>query len=485
MIRLTSFAGTRVAVFGLGASGLAAARALAEGGAAVAAWDDSEPSRQAAANAGIPLVDLGTADWSAFAALVLAPGVPLTHPEPHWTVKRAKGTGVEVIGDIELFARERAKVCADAPFIAVTGTNGKSTTAALIAHILGELGQDVQLGGNIGRAILTLDQPARRRFHVIEMSSFQIDLTPTLRPTVGVLLNITPDHLDRHGSVEDYAAVKERLLEGAEARCLGVDDAWTRAIAARVEDGGRLYPFTVGSGSSIVPRLYAIGTTLFAHERDGNRSTSQTIASLEGVHSLRGRHNVQNALAALCALRALQDRLDARAGGDSLRVWKPDAFQAALARFPGLAHRMEEVGRLARVLFINDSKATNADSAEKALAAWPRDIYWILGGKPKEGGIASLEAYFPRIAKAYLIGEASEAFATTLAGKVPFERCGRLDAALAAATRDAGGSAGAEPVVLLSPACASYDQYKNFEVRGDHFRALVSALAGIELRRRP
>jgi UDP-N-acetylmuramoylalanine--D-glutamate ligase len=477
MIRASTFGGKRVAVFGLGGSGIASAHALQDGGAEVAAWDDSEAGRAAAEKAGIPLVDLSQADRSKFTSLVLAPGVPLTHPESHWVVAKARAAGVEVIGDIELFARERAKLCPEAPFIAITGTNGKSTTTALIAHTFRELGCDVQMGGNIGRAILTLEPPARDRFHVIEMSSFQIDLTPTLKPTVGVMLNVTPDHIDRHGTVENYAAIKERLAGGAEAVALGIDDEFTRAMEART-DAGRLYAFTTGDAAASTARAYAIGQKLYVRDQSGGKAVE--IASLEGVRSLRGRHNVQNALAALTAIRALQDRLDARSG-DRLQVWKPEVLQGALGSFPGLSHRMEEIGRLGRVLFINDSKATNADSTDKALASWERDIFWILGGKSKEGGIAPLEAFFPRVAKAYLIGAATEEFAATLAGKVDFERCGTLDAAVAAATRDAKQSAGAEPVVLLSPACASYDQYKNFEVRGDHFRKLVSALPGIDL----
>jgi len=479
MIRASTFKGKRVAVFGLGGSGLASARALLEGGADVAAWDDSEAGRGAAEKAGIRLVDLSMADWSELSALVLAPGVPLTHPEPHWVVAKASGAGVEIIGDIEIFARERAKACPDAPFIAITGTNGKSTTTALIAHLLRELGCDVEMGGNIGRAILTLEPPARNRFHVIEMSSFQIDLTATLKPTVGVILNVTPDHIDRHGTVENYAAIKERLAAGAEAVAVGLDDEFTRAMAGRV-GAGRVYPFTIDGAAAGAARAYAIGQKLYLRDRDG--AVAAEVASLEGVRSLRGRHNVQNALAALMALRALQDRLDVPSRTSRLLVWKPEALQSALVSFPGLAHRMEEIGRAGRVLVINDSKATNADSTEKALASWERDIYWILGGKSKEGGITPLESYFPRVAKAYLIGAATEEFAATLGGKVAFERCGTLDAAVAAAARDAAQSRGAEPVVLLSPACASYDQYKNFEIRGDHFRKLVSALPDIEMR---
>lgn len=511
MIRASTFKGRTVAVFGLGASGNSTVRALLDGGAIVLAWDDSEAGRNAAAAQGVPIVDLRTADWSRIDSLVLAPGVPLTHPEPHWVVLKARAAGMEIIGDVEIFARERAAHAPDAPFIAITGTNGKSTTTALIAHILTELGFDVQLGGNIGRAILTLEPPHQRsnplRVHVIEMSSFQIDLTPTLHPTVGVLLNVTPDHIDRHGTIAHYAAVKEQLVAGAEAACVGVDDDFTRDVAERLGPSDHFYPFTTGKGAAIVPRLYAIGTTLFSHEKEGAYAASHPIVSLDGARALRGRHNVQNALAACAALRALQDRLDARSaqlrakpssGDDAApprqKVWDVAKVSAALLGYPGLAHRMEEIGSLAapggaRIVFINDSKATNADSTEKALSSWERDIYWILGGKPKEGGIEMLAPYFPRVAKAYLIGAASDEFAATLGSGVAFERCGTLDRAVELATRDAAascaasaarsGAASRECVVLLSPACASYDQYKNFEQRGDAFRRLVLALPGI------
>lgn len=476
MMHVTAFKDKTVAVFGLGASGTATAETLMAGGAKVAAWDDGEPGRAAASKAGVPLVDLSAADWSQFAALVLAPGVPLTHPEPHWTVKKAQAAGVEVIGDVELLFRERALSCSDAPVVAITGTNGKSTTTALIAHILRELGCDVQMGGNIGRAVLTLDRPAQDRIYVLELSSFQIDLTPGLRPTVGVVLNVTPDHIDRHGTVTHYAAVKERLAAGAEAVAIGIDDDFTRAMAGRVAPE-RLYKFSADAPAPSEAMFFAQGQTLFARARGGGEAVE--IASVSGVRSLRGRHNIQNALAALAAIRALDDKLAAQGKGRGL--FKPDALARAIMSFPGLPHRMEEIGSLGRVLFINDSKATNADSTDKALASWERGIYWILGGKSKDGGITTLESFFPRVAKAYLIGAASDEFARTLEGKVSFERCETLDAAVAAAVRDASKDVSAEPVVLLSPACASYDQYKNFELRGDHFRRLVTVLPGIEL----
>jgi UDP-N-acetylmuramoylalanine--D-glutamate ligase len=464
MIRVTTFAGRKVAVFGLGASGRATARALLAGGAGVAAWDDGAASRDAAARDGIPIVDLAAADWSTFAAFVLAPGVPLTHPEPHWTVKRARDAGVEVIGDIELFFRERAAVAPASPVVAITGTNGKSTTTALIAHILSNAGRDAQMGGNIGRAILTLEPPSPDRIHVIEMSSFQIDLTPSLAPTVGVLLNLSPDHLDRHGTMADYAAIKERLVAASQSVVIGIDDDWTRAVAERVEQAGgaRLERITVGR---------ALTTGWSAVDQVLSRGTGDTVPArlmdLEGLPALRGAHNAQNALAAF----AVCDILGVEAA----------AIEAGIRSYPGLPHRMEQVGRSGPVIFVNDSKATNADSTEKALASWPRDIFWILGGKPKEGGIRPLERFFPRIAKAYLIGAASDDFAATLDGKVPYVRSGTLDAALAMAAEDAlrakaQDDSPSERVVLLSPACASYDQFKSFEHRGDVFRALVRDL---------
>jgi UDP-N-acetylmuramoylalanine--D-glutamate ligase len=469
MIRITTFAGKTVAVFGLGGSGIATARALVAGGATVAAWDDGEAGRKAATEAGISVVDLTTADWSAFAALVLAPGVPLTHPVPHWTVGKAKAAGVEIIGDVELFFRERAATCPQAQVIAITGTNGKSTTTALIAHLLKAQGHDVQMGGNIGVPVLALEPPAANRFHVLELSSFQIDTTPTLNPTVGVLLNLSPDHLDRHGTMAQYAAIKERLVQGAEVACVGIDDAGSIEIAGRIAPP-RLYGLTT-AGAALPSRFYAVGQSLYEQG-----ASAHQIASLAGISTLRGTHNVQNALAALGALRALQDRLTALHGAVAPVVWQPDTIQATLASFPGLPHRMEQVGTHGRVLFINDSKATNADSTEKALLAFPGDIYWIVGGKAKEGGIEPLRALFTRVAKAYLIGASSADFAATLDGDVAIIPCGTLEQAVIAATRDASASTAQEPVVLLSPACASYDQFKSFEHRGNAFREQVRAL---------
>jgi UDP-N-acetylmuramoylalanine--D-glutamate ligase len=465
VIPVTSFAGQKVAVFGLGGSGLAGASALLAGGAEVVAWDDNATSLEKAGAARIPTADLHQADWSKIAALVLAPGVPLTHPQPHWVVKLAQKAGVEVIGDVELFCRERRRHAPDAPFVAITGTNGKSTTTALIAHLVASAGMDAQLGGNIGTAILSLEPPAANRVHVIECSSYQIDLAPTLNPSIGILINLTEDHLDRHGTMAHYAAVKERLVAGVPQNgtaIVGVDDDWCRAIAGKLERSGKRV-VRISVHEPLADGIYIDA------ERNICASSAGTsvLAELGGIGSLRGSHNAQNAACAAAAALALGI--------------EPAAIQAGMRSFPGLAHRMEEVGRRGAVLYVNDSKATNADSTAQALACFG-DIYWIAGGKPKTGGIESLRSFFPRIRKAYLIGEAADEFAKTLAGDVPHEIDGTLDKAVAAATRDAEASTAREPVVLLSPACASFDQYRNFEVRGDAFRALVQALPGLKPR---
>jgi UDP-N-acetylmuramoylalanine--D-glutamate ligase len=463
VIAITTFAGKKVAVFGLGGSGLASASALLAGGADVIAYDDNAQSTAKASAAGIPVADLRTADWSKFAALVLAPGVPLTHPAPHWVVELAQKAGVAVIGDIELFCRERARHAPNAPFVAITGTNGKSTTTALVAHLAASAGMDAQVGGNIGTAILSLEPPRAGRVHVIECSSYQIDLAPSLDPSVGILINLSEDHLDRHGTMEHYAAVKERLVAGVPKQgtaIVGIDDEWCRKIADRLDEAGRR-AVRISVQRPLSHGLYVEGQRIMRAVGTG----TTLIAELGGIGSLRGLHNAQNAACATVAALALG--------------LQPSAIQTGLRSFPGLAHRMEEVGRRGTVLFVNDSKATNADSAAQALACF-RDIFWIAGGKPKTGGIESLRKFFPRIRKAYLIGEAAAEFAETLGKLVPYEISQTLGNAVADAARDAEISAASEAVVLLSPACASFEQYRNFEVRGDAFRDLVRALPGLK-----
>jgi UDP-N-acetylmuramoylalanine--D-glutamate ligase len=462
MIPVTSFAGKKVAVFGLGGSGLASARALAAGGADVIAGDDGADKFAEAAQAGITTADLRKISWNDIAALVLTPGAPLTHPAPHWSVWLAREAGVEVIGDIELFCRERARHAPDAPFVAITGTNGKSTTTALIAHLMRVAGYDTQMGGNIGTAILSLEPPRKGRVHVIEMSSYQIDLTPSLDPTVGILINLSEDHIDRHGSMEHYAEVKERLVAGVQAKgtaIVGVDDGFSRNIADRLDQAGRRV-VRVSVKRPLPDGIYAEHETI-VRASGGARSE---VARIGGIGSLRGLHNAQNAAcAAACAL-ALGLELD--------------TLQKGLRSFPGLAHRMEQVGRRGNVLFVNDSKGTNADATAHALSSFA-DIFWIAGGRAKQGGITGLTEYFPRIRKAYLIGEAAKEFAATLGEGVPHEISETLDVAVDHAARDAEASGLKEAAVLLSPACASFDQYRNFEIRGARFRDLVNALPGV------
>ena len=462
MIPVTVFSGKKVAIFGLGGSGLASASALLAGGADVIGWDDSAEAVTKAMSAGIPSGDLRQADWSKISALVLAPGVPLTHPAPHWTVALARAAGVEVVGDIELFCRERRARAPKAPFVAITGTNGKSTTTALVAHLVRSAGRESEIGGNIGTAILSLAPPDEARAHVIECSSYQIDLAPTLDPSVGVLLNVTEDHLDRHGTLAHYAAVKERLVAGVQedgTAIVGADDPWCAAAADRIEQAGKRL-VRVSVRRPLQDGLYVEGESIM----QAAAGSARTIAHIGGIGSLRGVHNAQNAACAAAAALALG--------------LSPQAIQQGLVSFPGLAHRMEEVGHRGRVLFVNDSKATNADSAAQALACFSH-IFWIAGGRAKTGGIAPLAGFFPRIRKAYLIGEAATDFAAELQGHTPQVVAGTLERAVELAAAEAEASDVAEPVVLLSPACASFDQYRNFEIRGDKFRELVRALPGL------
>jgi UDP-N-acetylmuramoylalanine--D-glutamate ligase len=459
MIAAKTFAGKSVALFGLGGSGIATALALKAGGAEVMAWDDNPESVAKALAQGIETKNLREADWKEFDSFLLSPGVPLTHPKPHWTVDLAHAAKVEIIGDIELFVRERRHAAPDAPFIAITGTNGKSTTTALIAHVLKSAGRDTQLGGNIGTAVMTLDEPAADKFYVVECSSYQIDLAPTINPSAGILLNLTPDHLDRHGYMAHYAEVKTRLVAGSDTAIIGVDDAHCVSIADALERQGHKV-IRISKDKALENGYFADGSKLMKAKAGKRR----VVADLAGIGSLRGRHNAQNALAAFAAARA------AGLGYEEIK--------AGFRSFAGLAHRMEQVGKQGNVLFVNDSKATNAEAAAPALSSFPR-IYWIAGGLAKEGGIDGLKEYFPRLAKAYFIGEAASQFAAVLDEAAPYEISGTLSAAVEHAARDAANDNADEPVVLLSPACASFDQFQNFEKRGDAFRQAVMGLPGI------
>lgn len=494
MILVPTFAGQDVAVLGLARSGLSAARALKAGGAHVVAWDDQERGR-AAAEGEIDLAEPSMWDWDRLRAVVLSPGIPLTHPKPHPVVVEAQKRGVEVIGDIELFCRAlkasghfngasffpqglinpnpalrptgngnglKGKV----PLICITGTNGKSTTTALIGHLLQKNGWDAQVGGNIGKPVLELGTPREGTVYVLEISSYQLDLTPSLKPTVAVLLNITPDHLERHGGMDGYVAAKRRIFarQGTgDLAVIGVDTpkAADTCTYVTARSGPAVAPVTVGH---VVGRgIYVLDGVLY----DGLYSPPAEIVDLKTVAALPGAHNWENAAAAYAAVRGF--------------VRDPKSIGRAFATFPGLPHRIEAVGRIGKTRFFNDSKGTNADAAAKALDAFPRDIHWIAGGVPKAGGIESLKNWFPRVARAYLIGEAAPAFAKTLeAAGVPYEIDGTLQTATRSALDQATLSSADDPVVLLSPACASFDQFRDYEDRGDQFRTIVRTIARAE-----
>ncbi len=467
MIIITEYKNQNIGVFGLGKAGSATVASLAAGGAQVFAWDDkAADSRQWTVDTKInelvhrppSTVHYREWPWPQLKALILAPGVPLTHPAPHPVVVLAREHHVPVIGDIELLQRAQPA----ARYIAITGTNGKSTTTALIGHILKEAGRKVQVGGNIGTAALTLEPLADDGIYVLETSSYQLDLVRSTRFHVAVFLNITPDHLDRHGSMEGYVTAKCHIFDRqqpGDVAVLAVDDEYTRQIRDSVLriQGSKIIP--VSAGEKLEHGIHAVDGFLVDHYFPESRSLKHE--SLLAITSLTGRHNWQNAAAAYAACRA---------SGVA-----PDVIIAAMKTFPGLRHRLQLVAEIGGVCFINDSKATNADATSNALAPYD-SIYWILGGKPKEGGIVSLAEYFPKIRHAFLIGEAADAFARTLEGKVPYTHSGTLEAATKQAAALAWREKKPQAVVLLSPACASFDQWKSFEQRGDAFCGYVEAL---------
>jgi UDP-N-acetylmuramoylalanine--D-glutamate ligase len=463
MIAARSFAHQDTGVFGLARSGLASVRALKAGGARVYAWDDKESARIAAEAEGATVLPWRDWPWTKIKALVLSPGVPLTHPAPHEIVVKAKASNADVIGDVELFARElRGEGKNRAPVIAITGTNGKSTTTALVGHILNSCGFDAQIGGNIGKPVLELSPLGAKTIYVLEVSSYQIDLSPSLKPDVAVLSNITPDHIDRHGTLENYAAVKARLLAAGVTAVIGVDDPQTSAIYTKISAAGQ-QAIPVSVGKVLGRGIFVLDGALY----DAQGGRANKIVDLSQASHLPGMHNWQNTALAYAATKTYAR--DAR------------AVASAIMDFPGLAHRIEDVGRVGPVRYINDSKATNADATERALVCFP-DIFWIAGGRSKEGGIESLAKHFPRVRKAYLVGEAAQDFAKALDGKVPYEISGTLANAVASASADAARASAPSPVVLLSPACASFDQFRDFEHRGDEFRSLVNKLSASHLR---
>ncbi|MEL7040855.1 MAG: UDP-N-acetylmuramoyl-L-alanine--D-glutamate ligase [Pseudomonadota bacterium] len=462
MIPITEYAGRDVAVYGLGRTGLSAAKALAAGGARVHAWDDGDAARLDAEAEGVNVSDINKRDWQKFAALVLSPGIPYRFPQPHRLVRMAEMMGVPVVGDMELFARAvqalpekgRPKI------VGITGTNGKSTTTALIGHILKEAGRDVRVGGNIGRGVLDMAPLNANAIYVLELSSYQLDLVESLRCDVAVFLNISPDHLDRHGGMDGYVAAKKRIFANQRLRdvaVVGIDDPHSQAIAMGRQRPGGARVVQISAEFGLARGVSAVDGHLY----DSTGGQAIRVGNLTDAEALPGQHNYQNAAAAYATCHALGIA--------------PGRIMSAIRTFPGLPHRMERVGEIEGVRFINDSKATNAQAAEQALKTWPK-VHWIVGGIAKAEGIEPLSPWFDHVARAYLIGESEPTFAKTLRGKVDFDRCGTIEAATQAAFDAAKASGESDPIVLLSPACASFDQFKDFEARGDAFRDLVKRL---------
>ena len=443
MIRVPLYRNRPVAVLGLARSGLAAARALGAGGAHVLCWDDMPDARTAAREQGFEVRPAGPEDG--IAALVPSPGVPLSHP----AVTAAQGAAVEVVGDIELLWR----TLPEPRYIGVTGTNGKSTTTALIGHLLHSAGaRHIRVGGNLGTAALDFAPVPGDGTFVLELSSYQLDLTVETTFDIAVLLNVAPDHLDRHGTMTAYVDAKRQIFRPGRlaTAVIGIDDPISRAVheSLRERDQLQVVPVTVGAKSR---RGISVASGVL-HE-DG-----EPVCDLSLAAALPGNHNWQNAAAAFATARACG--------------LPPERLAQALLDFPGLPHRMEQIGSVSGIPVINDSKATNAEAAARAIACF-ENVYWIAGGRPKEGGIDAIAPHFARIAHAFLIGEAEEQFAATLQGHLPVTRCSTLDRAVAAALDAARQNGRKGTVVLFSPACASFDQFRDFEQRGDRFRALV------------
>ncbi|MEM7170738.1 MAG: UDP-N-acetylmuramoyl-L-alanine--D-glutamate ligase [Pseudomonadota bacterium] len=464
MIDLGHLKGQTIAVFGLGLSGRATVTALTRAGVEVWAWDDQESRRDQLKTVGTEAVNLYEADWQKVDALILSPGIPHSFPTPHPIAEKAQAANCSIIGDIELLAQAQRQ----SRFIGITGTNGKSTTTALIGHILKESGIPCAIGGNLGIPALDLDSLGPEGIYVLEMSSYQLELTPSLTFDIAVLLNISPDHLERHGGMEGYIQAKRRIFKGQsgdQTAIIAVDDQISQDIfddLASRED------------RRVVPVSYDLPHPRGAYVLDGILFDSQggaaaKIYDLGGLTNLLGKHNWQNMAAAYAACYAIG--------------LEQEQIISGLKSFPGLPHRQEQVAIIDGVSFINDSKATNASATAKALACYSH-IFWIAGGRSKAGGLDGLEGLFPNIAEVFLIGEAANAFARRLDGQLNFQICGDLATAIRAAaksahefslTRPITEKADA-PVVLLSPACASFDQFENFEKRGDAFRQAVREL---------
>ncbi len=461
MIDLSHLKGGRFGVFGLGRTGLAAVKALNASGAHVVAWDDAAGLHQAAKNAGAEIADLATRPLHDLAAIVWSPGAPFLAPKPLAAASAARRAGVPLVSDVQLLL----DAASAATFVGITGSNGKSTTTALLGHILEGARRKVAVGGNLGPPTMGLEMLGQDGVYVLELSSYQLELTPRPRFDIALLLNLEPDHLDRHAGLHGYAAAKRRIFAGEGVAIIGVDDAHGRWLAERLSRdapecaGARRRIVSISAETDISGGVWADADHLY----DAIEGPAAPVIAFTDATALTGRHNRQNAAAAYAIARTL---------GLSAAEIAP-----ALRSFPGLPHRQELARTIGHVRYVNDSKATNAAAAARALASFPR-MHWIIGGEPKDGGLKGVEPWLDRIAAAYLIGKAAPAFANqlaTMAPGLPVRQCGDLAAALDRA--HAAAQAEPEPsVVLLSPACASFDQFANYEARGDAFRDAVRRL---------
>lgn len=466
MIEITPYRNDNIAVFGLGKTGRSVIEALHAGHARIYAWDDNTASREAlfADNTAetillkesVHLQPPETFPWDSLKALVLSPGIPLTHPKPHPIVTMAQQVGCPVIADIELLYQTNPR----SHYIGITGTNGKSTTTTLIGHIFKHCQLRHQVGGNLGTPVMDLDPLAEDGTYILELSSFQIDLLDKTACNTAILLNISPDHLDRHGTIEHYCNVKKRIFTNQapdSVAIIGVDDAFSKTVFDEIhaERQGK-YVIPISCKTPVESGVSVIDNVLY-----DNIEGSPKEYSLGTLPYLLGSHNQQNIAAAYAACRH--------------SAMRPEAIIQAIQSFTGLIHRLQHVSTLEGITFINDSKATNADSTAKALEALDT-VFWIAGGRPKEGGIHSLEPYFSKIQQAFLIGEAQDSFSQTLGNKVSHQICGDLDTAFKQA-HAAAKAFGKPCIILFSPACASFDQYQNFEQRGEAFCKLVAAMS--------
>lgn len=454
MITISQYADKNVGVFGLGKAGLAAVRALSASGAKVYAADDNaKNAHKLSDETDLTASNITDWPWDTLEAVVLSPGVPLTHPQPHAVVVLAQKHHCPIIGDVELLTQ----ACPDAKYIGITGTNGKSTTTSLLGHILRYANMQVEVGGNLGDAAVSLKPLGEGGVYVLEMSSYQLDLLDKTHFDIACFLNITPDHIDRHGDMDGYVAAKMHIFDrqtAADTAIVAIDDDYTKKIAAQL-DAAAVEVMRVSAYGADSAQYGVVDGVFF------DRSDATVALDIRAVHSLLGQHNWQNAVVAYAA---------ARACGIA-----PATIYGAMLEYPGLRHRMQQVAHIRNVRFVNDSKATNADASSCALKAFDT-IYWIAGGKAKEGGIDDLQPYFSKIEHVFLIGDAQDAFAETLDGKVSFTKCGTLEHAVTHAAQMAFEHDGDAPVVLLSPACASFDQWVSFEARGDAFCEQVEAM---------